>query len=73
MGKYRGSDFVYRRVKKKIDGRYIILAILILMMIVLGGTFLFLKENRKVSFVENKVNYPYIKYLRRQLKCKMKN
>lgn len=53
MGKYRGSDFVYRRVKKKIDGRYIILAILILMMIVLGGTFLFLKENRKVSFVEN--------------------
>lgn len=44
---------MYRRVKKKIDGRYIILAILILMMIVLGGTFLFLKENRKVSFVEN--------------------
>ena len=53
MEKYRGSDFVYRRVKKKIDSRYIILAILILMMIVLGGTFLFLKENRKVSFVEN--------------------
>lgn len=44
---------MYRRVKKKMDGRYIILAILILMMIVLGGTFLFLKENRKVSFVEN--------------------
>ncbi len=44
---------MYRRVKKKIDSRYIILAILILMMIVLGGTFLFLKENRKVSFVEN--------------------
>lgn len=53
MEKYRGSDLVYRRVKKKMDGRYIILAILILMMIVLGGTFLFLKENRKVSFVEN--------------------
>lgn len=53
MEKFRGSDLVYRRVKKKIDSRYIILAILILMMIVLGGTFLFLKENRKVSFVEN--------------------